>query len=85
MDGKMTDGWEGRDRARGRKIGYTQNVTEGGYKSIELWQQQIGRPECTSNLLFSLSFNTFSWHGFFGYELNTWYSQLAIYSNELFE
>ena len=34
VEGKMTDGWEGRDRARGRKIGYTQSVTEGGYRRV---------------------------------------------------
>ena len=30
MEGKMSDGLEGRDRARGRKIGFTLYVTEGG-------------------------------------------------------
>ena len=34
VEGKMTDEWEGRDTARGRKIGYTQNVTEGGYRRV---------------------------------------------------
>ena len=34
VEGKRTDEWEGRDTARGRKIGYTQNVTEGGYRRV---------------------------------------------------
>ena len=31
VEGKMTDGWEGRDRARERKRGFTLNVTKGGH------------------------------------------------------
>ena len=61
VEGKRTDEWEGRDRARGRKIGYTLNVTEGGYRRVELlpttdrasrvlWTMRY----CTSNLQFSL-------------------------------
>ena len=30
----MTDGWEGMDRAWGRKIGFTLNVTESGHRKV---------------------------------------------------
>ena len=81
--GGKEDRWVG---GKGHRQGkenrlYTKRYRRWAQKSIELlpttdrasrvlWSMRY----CTSNLQFSLSFNTFSWHRFFGYELNTWYS-----------
>ena len=43
VEGKMTDGWEGRDRARGRKNkAIHKTLQKVGMKSIKI---QIGHPE----------------------------------------